>query len=654
MFKAQTTAGWAALVVAGVLGLRPSTAGGETYYVSNQGNDDNDGRSPTKPWRTIARVKAQAFKPGDVVLLERGDAWREQLVPSSGSEQGYVRYGAYGTGEKPLLLGSVEKNDPSDWRHEGGNIWATVEPAAGGSEVLKNASFEKDAAHWHLYCEKGGEASSARDTEAHHSAPASYRVHCVKSGGTGSDIQLYTTEMSITRGKLYRLQFYAKATKPFALNMPHLMKSGPPWTGYSSGPRTGRKPIKSTWQRYVQFHRANVTASDARLTFALGGALPEGATLHVDSLSFAECADDRALTRDVGNIIFDGEASCGVKVWKPSDLNAQGEYWYDEDAHVLKLYSARCPASHYSDIECAIREHVIDQSGKHYVIYENLAVKYGAAHGVGGGSTHHIIVRDCDFGYIGGGDQRGGEHTVRFGNGVEFWASAHDCLVERCRLWEVYDAALTNQSNAPRTRQVNITYRNNLIWNCEYSFEYWNRPENSETTNVRFVNNTCLSAGHGWGHAQRPDPSGRHLCFYTSPAKARDIIIRNNVFYEAKTNAFFVHHWSPEAIRALRMDGNCWYQAAGSMIRFYHKDKAKDRGYSMAQFDAYRREWGQEPHSITARPMLTDAAKGDFRLKPGSPCIDAGVTVEHTSDYAGARVPQGRAPDIGAYESPPR
>ena len=342
--------------------------------------------------------------------------------------------------------------------------------------------------------------------------------------------------------------------------------------------------------------------------------------------------------------IFNGEASCGVKVWNEADLKAQGQYWYDEDRHVVKLYSARCPASYYSDIECALRQHIIDQSHASHVVYENLALKYGAAHGIGGTNTHHIIVSDCDLAYIGGGDQRGGSGTVRFGNGVEFWANAHDCLVERCRLWEVYDAALTNQNSGPNVKQYNLTYRNNVIWNCEYSFEYWNRPESSQTYNVRFENNTCVNAGHGWGHSQRPDPSGRHLCFYTSPAAIRDVYVRNNVFFEAKSNAFYAPAWPRAAIDALRMDHNCWYQAAGTMIRL------KDASYTMARFAAYQSEQAKEPRSIATQPALVDVDKRDFHLAKGSACIDAGADVGTQTDFERNPVPQGKAPDIGAYE----
>jgi hypothetical protein len=435
-----------------------STAHSATHYVANDGSDAASGTLPDAPWRTVARVNAFKLAPGDAVLFRRGDRWREQLVPHSGSEAGCVTYSAYGTGEKPLLLGSINESQPGDWHHEGGSIWVC---------------------------------------------------------GPGD------------------------------------------------------------------------------------------------------------LSCDVGNIIFNHDAVCGVKVFNEAELKQQGQYWYDEDRHVVKLHSARSPAEHYSDIECALRRHIIDQSTARYVVYDGLALKYGAAHGIGGHNTHHITTRNCDFGYIGGGDQMGGDGTVRFGNGVEFWAGAHDNVVENCRFWEIYDAAMTNQNGGAVAEQYNLVYRNNVVRNCEYSFEYWNRPAESSTHDVIFENNTCVNAGGGWGHAQRPDQNGRHLCFYSSPAQARGIHIRNNIFYQATNNAFFLHHWSDEAIRALDMQGNCWYQPTGAMIRLIGPGGGEE--YSMDQFSAFQAKYGLDKGSIAADPGLVDPAKGDFRLKPDSPCPWAGT-----------------------------
>jgi hypothetical protein len=234
-----------------------------------------------------------------------------------------------------------------------------------------------------------------------------------------------------------------------------------------------------------------------------------------------------------------------------------------------------------------------------------LALRYGAAtHRRGNSTTSRRATATS-------ADRRrrpdGRDKTVRFGNGIEFWGTAHDCLVERCRLWEIYAAALTNQSGGPNTPQRNITYRYNVIWNSEYSFEYWNRPEASETENIRFEHNTCFDAGSGWGHAQRPDPSGRHLCFYTSPARARGIIIRGNIFCGALENAFYAPTWPREALDALEMDRNCWWQPEGDMV------SVDGRRYPMAAFDDYRRDFGKEPHSLAAEPAVGNAAAHDYR-----------------------------------------
>ncbi|MCA9407129.1 MAG: right-handed parallel beta-helix repeat-containing protein [Candidatus Omnitrophica bacterium] len=50
-------------------------------------------------------------------------------------------------------------------------------------------------------------------------------------------------------------------------------------------------------------------------------------------------------------------------------------------------------------------------------------------------------------------------------------------------------------------------------------------------------------------------------------------------------------------------------------------------------------------------PLLINAANGNFRLKEGSPAVDAGVSVsEVTTDFDGSFRPQGDNYDIGAYE----
>src|SRR3989304_373878 len=117
------------LVCAAAL-MAPCTGLAATYYVSNQGADDSDGLSPQTAWATLGRVNAGPLRPGDKILFRHNDVWRGQLTPHSGSQSGHITYAAYGKGAKPLLLGSLSRNNPADWTDEGNNIWS-----AGGLPV---------------------------------------------------------------------------------------------------------------------------------------------------------------------------------------------------------------------------------------------------------------------------------------------------------------------------------------------------------------------------------------------------------------------------------------------------------------------------------------------------------------------------------------
>ncbi len=44
-------------------------------------------------------------------------------------------------------------------------------------------------------------------------------------------------------------------------------------------------------------------------------------------------------------------------------------------------------------------------------------------------------------------------------------------------------------------------------------------------------------------------------------------------------------------------------------------------------------------HSIAADPMFVDPDRGDYRLKAGSPCIDAGIMTGNGFDFDGKKVP---------------
>jgi|WetSurSiteA1Bulk_404760.scaffolds.fasta_scaffold00020_33 hypothetical protein len=118
-------------------------ASATNYYISNNGNDNNNGHSKQSAWKTIAKVNATALYAGDSVLFQRGGTWREELlIQYSGTEQSYIVYSAYGTGHKPRILGS----DRSDaWTEIQSNIWQSTSVLAAPRQRTGNATTNHPA-----------------------------------------------------------------------------------------------------------------------------------------------------------------------------------------------------------------------------------------------------------------------------------------------------------------------------------------------------------------------------------------------------------------------------------------------------------------------------------------------------------------------------
>ena len=88
-----------------------SSITGTCYYVSENGDDANDGLTPATPIRTLEQVNALSLQSGDAVLFRRGDMFRGTVVACSG-----VLYSAYGEGAKPVICASRQNYaDPALW-----------------------------------------------------------------------------------------------------------------------------------------------------------------------------------------------------------------------------------------------------------------------------------------------------------------------------------------------------------------------------------------------------------------------------------------------------------------------------------------------------------------------------------------------------------
>jgi parallel beta-helix repeat protein len=102
------------------------------YYLSNTGNDSNNGTSSATPWRTLAKLSAElggssgtwgTISTGDRVYFRRGDTFRGTIAFAAYNNNG-ITFDSYDSGALPIIKGSKLV---TNWTVHSGNIWkATV------------------------------------------------------------------------------------------------------------------------------------------------------------------------------------------------------------------------------------------------------------------------------------------------------------------------------------------------------------------------------------------------------------------------------------------------------------------------------------------------------------------------------------------------
>jgi len=80
---------------------------GTVFYVDSRGgNDANTGTTPAAAWKTLDKVNATTFEPGDQILLKSSSVFRGQLWPKGSGTEGHpIRVEMYGGGAKPVING---------------------------------------------------------------------------------------------------------------------------------------------------------------------------------------------------------------------------------------------------------------------------------------------------------------------------------------------------------------------------------------------------------------------------------------------------------------------------------------------------------------------------------------------------------------------
>lgn len=569
-------------IIIGVIMSITTVCASEFFVDDLHGDDSRSGLSPAEAWQSVARVNDATLQAGDVVRFKAGGVWRESLRVQSGAAEQPIRYSSYGEGPKPALYASADLSPPEVWIDEGQNIWAT-----------KADSWDNPRPHpvfapgdWSIFCD--GEGRAVLTASKHGEPPKTYTVDCLKTGKTATNIQLNYFGIPLKPKQCILFRFRARATKPFAIKRIHLMRSHTPWGDYGRI-LAQNADIGSQWQEHELLMATNITESkhDGRLSLFIGDVIPEGCSFQFVPLS-AELVDLHSLDlrQDVGNIILtrNGETKphAAWKRWDRESLKKQGDFFHDHSDWRLYFYSEKNPSTLYSAMEAARRRNVINLGKSKHFIVDGLHIAYTGAHGANG-APEDCVIRNCNFHWIGGSllYTRNGRPT-RYGNGVEFWSSCKNIIVEHNNFEDIYDTAMTNQG--PNGGSIsNVVWQDNRTARCEQSYEIWLSGKDMLVKSILVRNNLFTDSGFGWSHEQRPDKRGCHLLSYGMACKIADLRIENNLMINAKDAILW---FSNDRVAEFKINNNRYVQpqdnlAEAKLFRWVGIDK---EGISFAEY----------------------------------------------------------------------
>ena len=83
------------------LSIIPTKITAQTFYISSSnGNDQNDGLSPSSAWKSITKVNARYLEAGDSLLFKSGDRFigRLKIQDEGGTKEMPIVISSYDTG----------------------------------------------------------------------------------------------------------------------------------------------------------------------------------------------------------------------------------------------------------------------------------------------------------------------------------------------------------------------------------------------------------------------------------------------------------------------------------------------------------------------------------------------------------------------------
>lgn len=289
-------------------------------------------------------------------------------------------------------------------------------------------------------------------------------------------------------------------------------------------------------------------------------------------------------------------------------------------------------------------------SGAHDITYNNCTVDHSSGNGfLSNGDSYNIMYNNCTA-------------TYSSNNGFQSTDTSHDITHNNCvsdHNLSIGFVALGSASNvtywyseASYNGTVNVVFNgagflpheNATNVRCYYCIAHHNYTDGigDVSTGINLFYNTITWAngyaiGDTFNGSVVTTPSTRGNIYMSGNKSAGSVTIKNTISGQGKPREMDSAANSAYTI----LDNNLYYPLDNN--KFFSTDELNN--ISWATYHSTN-----EAHSQNANPLFADALNGNFILQAGSPAIDAGVNLGLTRDFVGTGVPQGSAPDIGAYE----
>jgi len=590
------------------------------YYVKNAGDDAKDGLSDANAWETISKVQStlNGDQSDDTVYFNKGDEWREQYTVAGYGTSGHpFTHDAYGTGADPIINGADLITPGTSWSAVQGtdsettlpDSWASTDyiyynqisvTTAGTIQSYDIYLLSANSTHIKcaLYTDSANTpanlVTNSESAELTSFTDPGWNTFTVSGGGTVS-VATYWIAVWITGG-----------------NTKHTKKAG------SYNRRSTESKAYGTWPASASGSAPATEGVGFKITVAQANTWQATCTtepLHI------------YLNTTQGN----PQASL-VAVDSSNDW-----YW---TANVLYVYSATDPDTAYTTpgIEAQARDYCVYGVTKNYITVQNLHIKYSNKRGICQNGGQDWIADSNTVEYV-------GPHNAVTGGGIYF-----DGTNQTMTILASLGTGGTFENNYCHTAKVGISVSQNdaiIRYNkCKDCGTSGGIKFSGTITGIECYYNIIINCDQGFYIDDTTANIYNNSVYGDSQGRAFRVVslagnVKNNIFYATSYSQNVMLCTTPGA---LTMSNNVYYPEGANFISY--------GGNNYSTLAAYQSGESQDANSIKDDPVFIDAANDKLSLQSTSPCIDVGVDVSLTSDYAGSTVPAptGGSFDIGAFE----